>query len=341
MVVGIVGYGVYLPWCRIRLSDLAKAWGQSFPTSVEKTVPFWDEDSISMATEALQNTIKHAGIGEDEIDAIYFGTTTNPYLEIQGSSILKTMIEVKPETLTMDFTNSARSSTLAVIACMNAVKSESINYGLVVASDMLIGKPGSNVEYLASSGAGALIIGRENLIAEFEGTTSYSTEFTGRWRGESERFTMMTMERFIRGHGFIKHVATAGKSLMEKVGKVSGDFKYAVFSTPDLTYPRRILRPLGLIPDQIKVGIVANSIGYTGSSSVIINLAAALDKAKPGERVLMISYSNGGSDAFSIFPTENIEVKRQNIVDKYLKRKRYVDYNTYLRWNRIFEKISK
>ena len=339
MAVGIVGYGVYLPWCRIKLSDLAKAWGSSFPAPVEKTCPFGDEDSITMAAEAVQNAIKHAGIHENEIDAIYFGTTTNPYLEIQGSSILKTMLEVRTDILTMDFTNSARSSTLAMVACMDAIRSGRIKYGLVVGSDVLIGRPGSGVEYLASSGAGALIMGKEHLIAESEGRASYTTEFTGRWRSETEPFTKMTMGRFIRKHGFVDHVSTAAKELMGKLGKKSSDFHYAVFSTPDLSYPSRLARPLSLTKDQLDPGLVASSIGYTGSSSVLIALANALDRAKPGERIMMVSYANGGSDAFSIIPTENIEAKRQNIVAKYLHRKRYIDYNTYLRYNRVFEKI--
>jgi hydroxymethylglutaryl-CoA synthase len=341
LVSGIVGYGVYLPWCRIKVADMAAAWGMHFPAAIEKTVPFWDEDSITMATEAMQNAIKHAGINESEIDAIFFGTTTNPYLEIQGSSILKTMIETKPYTLTMDFTDSARSSTLAMIACMDAIESGSIKYGMVVGSDVLVAKPGSSEEYLASSGAGALIMGQENLIAEIEGTSSYTTEFTGRWRSGAEVFPKTTIERFEREYGFINHVATTGRELMGKLGKKPSEFKYAVFSVPDLTYPSRVAGPLGLTPDQIRPGMVANSIGYAGSSSVVINLAAALDIAKPGERIMMISYANGASDAFSILPIENIEAKRQKIVEKYLKRKTYVDYNTYLRWNRVFEKLPE
>jgi len=340
LVSGIVGYGVYIPWCRIKLSDLAAAWGEQFPFPVEKTVPFWDEDSITMAAEAMRNAIRHAGIDESEIGAIYFGTTTNPYLEIQGSSILKTMFETRSDTLTMDFTDSARSSTLAMIACMGAIESGSIKYGMVVGSDMLVGMPGSSEEYLASSGAGALIIGQENLIAEIEERSSYATEFTGRWRSETEAFPKTTMERFIRKHGFIDHVAAAGRELLGKLGKKSDDFKYAVFSTPDLTYPRRVSRQLGLTLDQINPGLVATYVGYTGSSSVLIALATVLDRAKPAERIMMISYASGGSDAFSVLPTEKIEAKRQNIVEKYLKRKRYVDYNTYLRFNRVFEKLS-
>jgi hydroxymethylglutaryl-CoA synthase len=340
LTIGIVGYGIYLPWCRIKLSDLAAAWGENFTAPVEKTVPFWDEDSITMAVEATQNAIKHAEIDEPEIGAIYFGTTTNPYLEKQGSSILASTINVKPKTLNMDFTGSARSSTLAMLACMDAIKSGSIKYGLVVGSDRLVARPGDAMDYLSSSGAAAVILGEERVIAEIEGTYSYATEFTERFRTEERPLPTGTIPRFEREHGFINHVATATKGLMENVGKKTEDFKYAVFTVPELTYPRRIARAIGLTPDQLNPGMVASSIGYTGSSSVLIALTAVLDKAKLGERIMMVSYSNGGSDAFSLLPTKNIEKKRQNIVEGYLKRKKYVNYTTYLAYNKIFEKVE-
>lgn len=340
MAIGIVGYSVYIPWCRIKLSDIGEAWGETIPFPVEKTVPFWDEDSVTMASEAIQNVVKHAGIDEPEIGAIYFGTTTNPYLEKQGSSILASTINVKPETFTADFTDSARSSTLAMLACMDAIKSGSIKYGVVTGSDRLVARPGGVMDYLSSSGAGALILGEEGVIAEIEGTYSYATEFTERFRTEERYLPMGTIPRFEREHGFINHVATAAKGLMEKVGKKPEDFKYAVFTVPELTYPRRVARVIGLSPDQFNPGMVASSVGYTGSSSVLIALAAVLDKAKPEERIMMVSYANGGSDAFSILPTEGIEEKRQNIVERYLKRKKYVNYTTYLNYNKILEKVG-
>lgn len=338
MTIGIVGYGVYLPWCRIKISEIGEAWGQSLPENLEKTVPFWDEDSITMAAEAIQNGLKHAEIDESEIGALYLGTTTNPYLQKQGSSILKSTIDVNPDTLNADFTDSARSSTLAMLACMDGIESGSIQYGAVVGSDRLFAKPGGRLDYTASSGAGSLILGGEGSIAEIEGTYSHATEFTERFRTEERPLPRGTIPRFERKLGYIDHTAKAAGGLMEEMEMGPDDFKYAVFTVPDLRYPGRAAGKIGLDQEKINPGMVAPSIGYTGSSSVLISLASVLDKAEPGERILMVSYANGGSDAFSILPTKEIEEKRQKTVEKYLERKKYVDYPTYLDYNKRLER---
>ncbi|MFQ5758986.1 MAG: hydroxymethylglutaryl-CoA synthase [Candidatus Bathyarchaeia archaeon] len=341
MVSGIVGYGVYIPWCRIKLSDIAEAWGRNFKFPVEKAVPFYDEDAITMASEAAQNAIEHAGVDSAQIGAVFLGTTTNPYLEKQGSSILASTIGAKPEAMVADFTGSARSSTQALIACLDALNSGRIDYGLVVGADMLVGPPGDFAEYLMSSGAGALVIGQEEIIAEVEGSYSYTTEFTEKWRSASNPFPKATLERFARNYGYVHHVVAAGKGLMENLRKKPEDFKHAVFSQPDLRYPSKAAREFGLSQDQIAQGMVAQFVGYTGASSLLVGLATILDKAKPKERILAVSYANGGSDAFSVRPLEKIEEKRQDAVGEYLNKKKYVNYATYLRYNRIFDRIAR
>lgn len=340
MASGIVGYGVYIPWCRIKVADIAKAWGVAFEFPVEKTVPFYDEDSITMAVEASLDAIRHAGVEPTKIDAIFFGTTTNPYLEKQGSSTLASMIGTRNDAMLADFANSARCSTVALSACLDALNSGRINCGLVVGTDMLIGRPGEATDYLSSSGAGALVLGKGDLIAEIEGGSSYATDFTDTWRSEDMRLPMTTHPRFMRDYGYIPHVTSAVKGLMEKIRKGPDDFKFAAFSQPDPGYVMRAIRGIGISPDKVAQGMVSQFIGNPGSASVLIALAAILDKAKPGERVLMASYGEGVSDAFSILPIEKIEEKRQNIVEEYIERKKYVDYTTYLRWNRLLGRVK-
>ena len=78
--------------------------------------------------------------------------------------------------------------------------------------------------------------------------------------------------------------------------------------------------------------IVSPVCGDTGSSSVLIELAAVLDQAKPGERIIMASYGSGaGSDAFSLLVSDNVDKKRGQVttVQSYIENKDYIDYYTY------------
>ncbi len=66
-----------------------------------------------------------------------------------------------------------------------------------------------------------------------------------------------------------------------------------------------------------------------------LGLTAVLDEAKPGDRILLVSFGSGaGSDAFSIRVTDNI-TERQSRAPKtqdYIARRTQIDYATYARF---------
>ena len=67
-MVGIVGYGAYLPRFRIKVEDIAHQWGAN-PETIkrglllrEKTVPSPDEDTITISVEAARYALRRSGI---------------------------------------------------------------------------------------------------------------------------------------------------------------------------------------------------------------------------------------------------------------------------------------
>ncbi len=62
-MVGIVGYGVYIPRYRIKTEEIAGVWGEDGPAMAsglgvfEKSVPGPDEDVATISTEAARNAI--------------------------------------------------------------------------------------------------------------------------------------------------------------------------------------------------------------------------------------------------------------------------------------------
>ena len=69
-----------------------------------------------------------------------------------------------------------------------------------------------------------------------------------------------------------------------------------------------------------------------------MGLTATLDVAKPGDRILMVSYGSGaGSDGFIYEVTDRIEEvrdaapKTRDMLDSH---KRYIDYGTYAKLRR-------
>ena len=90
-MIGIVGYGSYVPRYRIKADDIANQWGadaESFKKGLlleEKTVPGPDEDTITISVAAGRDALKRAGI---EAGACFDNSSALPmssyHLEVPG-----------------------------------------------------------------------------------------------------------------------------------------------------------------------------------------------------------------------------------------------------------------
>ena len=126
---------------------------------------------------------------------------------------------------------------------------------------------------------------------------------------------------------------------MERLGTTPMDYDYAVFHQPNGKYPQRAANILGFSREQINLGLVVTDVGNTYSASSLIGLAAVLDRAEAGNRILMTSYGSGaGSDSFSFVVTDKIDAKRNLApsVDHYVKRRTYIDYAIYSKFKKQY-----
>ena len=92
---------------------------------------------------------------------------------------------------------------------------------------------------------------------------------------------------------------------------------------------------LGFSKEQIEPGLLVPVIGNTYAGAAVIGLTATLDQAKPGDRILVVSFGSGaGSDAFDITVTDHIteRVERATKTREYIARRTEIDYATYVRF---------
>ena len=84
-MVGIVGYGAYIPKYRIKVESISGQWGadaESFRKGLlveEKSVPAPDQDTITMSVEAARRALQRAEIDPRKIGAVYVGSESHPY----------------------------------------------------------------------------------------------------------------------------------------------------------------------------------------------------------------------------------------------------------------------
>ena len=121
---------------------------------------------------------------------------------------------------------------------------------------------------------------------------------------------------------------------MEEMGTSAADYQFAVFHQPNTKFPQRAGQLLGFNDEQVRTGLLAPVIGNTYAGAALVGLSAVLDVAKPGDRILVISYGSGaGSDAFDIRVTERVEECRDLALKTgdYIARRTEIDYATYAR----------
>ncbi|MEM0073404.1 MAG: hydroxymethylglutaryl-CoA synthase [Thermoplasmatales archaeon] len=336
----IVSYGSYIPRYRIKVEEIAKEWGEH-PNNIKngimiysKSVPGPDEDVLTISTEAAKNALKRANIDKKTIGAVYVGSESHPYAVKPTSSILVEALGLPYYVHAADYEFACKAGTAAVQNVMAMVDSGLIENGLAIGADTSQGAPGDALEYSASAGGTALIIGK-NGFADINSTLSFTTDTPDFWRREGERYPSHG-GRFTGEPAYFKHVITAAKKMMERMSTKPEDYDYAVFHQPNGKFPTRAAKMLGFKDEQIKDGLLTPYIGNTYSSSMIIGLSAILDKAESGDRILAVAFGSGaGSDAFDITINDRIKsLKRENApgVMEQVNRALYVDYATYVKF---------
>ena len=338
-MAGIVGYGVYLPKYRIKVGEIAKVWGmdgERVSKSLiinEKTVPSLDEDTATISVEAARNAVDHAQIDAKDIGAIYVGSESHPYVVKPTATIVAAAIDAVEDLTAADYEFACKAGTAAIQTCMGLVDSQMIDYGLAIGADTSQGRPGDALEYSASAGGAAFIIGRKDTIAEILDTYSYTTDTPDFWRREGMDFPSHGA-RFTGRPAYFKHVISAAKGVMQRNDKTPRDFDHVVFHQPNGKFPLNAAKTLGFSKEQLETGLLISNIGNTYSGATPLGLAAILDKANEGDLILAVSYGSGaGSDAFIIEVTERNEDKRnQRTVAGYIDRKEYIDYSLYVKY---------
>jgi hydroxymethylglutaryl-CoA synthase len=108
-----------------------------------------------------------------------------------------------------------------------------------------------------------------------------------------------------------------------------------VFQQNLVSTPYSLGKHLGFTPKQVEPGIYAGSVGDTGSASPLLGLINVLDQARPGQKILLVSYGFGaGSDAIALTVTDTIEQyqKHNKPLRELLETKTYVDYGTSIKY---------
>ncbi len=334
-MVGITSYGAYIPWHRMKREDCVKAWG-GFAMPGERAVAYYDEDSVSMAVEAAIDCL--TGVDPKKVDGLFFATTTSPYKEKQCSALMAVPLDLRPDIRTADLNTSLRAGTTALALAYDTVRAGSANSVLVAASDMRLGAPAGMTEQQFGDGAGALLVGKDNVIAEILGVFSISDELAGTWRSDEDKFVRSGEDRFVQDEGYSKFLPQAIQGVLKKCGLTAKDISKVAFDAPG--DPRRHAKAgqqggfeAAQIQDPYPLFL---NVGIAGCAMAPMMLICALEEAKPGDKILFAGSGNG-ADAFVLQVTDAIKKlgERRGVKKNIPSKVVMANYNDYLRWREL------
>lgn len=339
--VGLTAFGGYIPRLRMQRRAITGANAWIAPNLVgkgkgERAMGNWDEDPITMAVEAARDLL---GTDDDRshIDALYFGSTTMPFSDRLNAGIAVAALTLDEDIQAVDVASTQRAGTTALIQALNGVAGGANKHALVCAADQRKARTASAQELDFGDGAAAVAVGTDDLIARFIGSHTLTVDFVDHFRGSGETFDYNWEERWIRDEGFSKIVPKAVAGVLEKTGVSASDINHFVMPCTFARLPQSIAKSCGIDPETVADPLAA-VCGETGAAHALVMLVHTLQKAKPGEKVLLLNFG-GGCDALVFETTELLSnmSDRRGIVGSLADRQEETNYMKFLTFNGLVE----
>ena len=343
-MTGITAYGAYIPKRRLQRKAIAQANAWFAPNMVgsargERAMGNWDEDALTMAVEAARDCVPAQEPEKERVfvDAIYFASTSMPYSDRQNAGIVAAGLQLQEAISSADVTSSQRAGLSAVIAALDAVASGRAKSPLVVAGEKRKARAASSQEMQYGDAAAAFTFGSANVIATYVGAHSVTADFVDHFRGEGEDYDYGWEERWIRDEGYTKIVPAAIKGLLEKTGVKASDIAHFILPCPFAKLDQTLAKQCGIDPAKVRDNLAA-TVGDSGAAHPLLMLVAALEDAKPGEKILVAQFGQG-CDALIFEVTRALAElpKRNGVKGSLARRKEETNYLKYLAFNGLIE----
>jgi len=301
----------------------------------EKAVANSDEDSITMAVAAGIEALGE--IDRSKVGGVYLASTSMPYKERLNAGIVTAALGLDDQVRAADFSGGLKAGTTALLAALEGVEANGADNIMVCAADCRLGRPASAEEMIFGDAAAAFMVGHDDVLAEFKGSYSITCDFADHFRGEFAKFDRKWEDRWIRDLGYDQFVPMAVKGLLTKYGLKITDFSKVIYDCHYGAERVKLNTMLGITPE-MEQGNYQEQVGHSGAAQSMIMLTGALDQAKPGDRLLVVSFGSG-CDALYFAATENIAKKKNSrgITGSIAKRAELDVYEKYLVWRDILD----
>ena len=326
---GILGSGAYVPYWRLDLSGVADIAGGGGRKGTRAVASF-DQDATTLAVEAARVTRRR--VPDLPFESIWFATAAPPYLDRTNATAVHAALRLREECGAYDVVGSLRGA-------MGALRAAAAQSGpaLAVAADLRSGLAGGPDESYFGDGAAALAVGDERygpVVAELGPWVSLTGEFVDRWRVPGEFRSRVWEERF----GELRYTELGAEALT-RVWKAAGigpeGVDHLIVTGTHGRACRAVAQRSGVASEAL-VDDLGSVTGNTGVAHPFLLLARVLEKAEPGQTIVLLTLADG-AEALVFHTTAAVATARPTsaTVDAQLGNNGPVSYGRYLAWRGI------
>ena len=327
-MIGIVSYGVSIPYHRLQKATAAQAFGKRAGNG-EKAVAYCDEDSVTLAVAAGREAMRNQAV--TNLKGIYFASCTAPYAEKTCATQVGAALDAPAMIRTCDFANSLRSGSEAMLAAGDAISAGGT--ALVTMGDCRLGAADGKFETDLGDAAAAFLLGGDGILASLDDSVSVSKDAIDQWRADDDPYLRDWDVRYANNRHYVPLVTQAVRKLLEQQGTSPSAYRWIVLYGHDEKNRVALAKKLGFQPEQIAPSFYGQ-IGNTGNAAAALMLAAVLDQAQPGDRILFVTYGDG-CDAMSF--TMQRASDRQVVASKLARKDNTLPYGKYLKWKAMID----
>lgn len=342
-MIGILGYGSYVP--RLRLSRQAvaqaNAWfapGLQNKAKGVRAMANWDEDSITMAVAAARDCL---GPSDDRnhVRSLWLASTTLPFADRLNAAVAAEALTLDSGIDARDLGGSLRAGLGALQDALHQVDSRK-GCALVLAADNRHTRAASSAELDYGDGAAALLVGRGEVVAELLGSATDTLDFVDHFRSAGQEIDYHWEERWVREEGVGKIVPGVIQAALESAGVKAEQVDHFIFPSVMAKLDQSVAKTLGMRAEAV-VNNLAATVGDTGTAHALLMLTAVLETATPGQ-IIVVSQFASGAQVLVLRTTEHIARFRPRLgVSGWLARgveesnyTKFLSFNNQLRLER-------
>lgn len=306
-MIGITGYGSYVPRLRLSRKAVVEANGWFAPGLAGKgrgtrAMANWDEDAITMAVAAARDCLGPAD-DRSAIRGVLLASATLPFAERLNAGVLAEALTLADDVEAADHTGSQRAALSALAQAVASVRADGGDR-LLVATDLRKTRAASTQELDFGDGAAAVRIGSEGVVAEYLGRGLVTTDFVDHFREAGEDIDYYWEERWVRDEGIAKLAPRAVAQALAAAGVAADQVDHFIFPSTFSKMDQQIARRCGIRAEAV-ADALAQTVGDTGVPHALLLLAGVLERAAPNQVIVLLQFASG-AEALVLRTTDRV-----------------------------------